>query len=75
MTSGYSLEQAKLFAGYNDISYMFCVLFAVFTLDRCGRRSTMVWGAVAMAIFLLIAGVLDKCGCIFAFEAIEVTHF
>ncbi|EGN99600.1 hypothetical protein SERLA73DRAFT_72404 [Serpula lacrymans var. lacrymans S7.3] len=58
--AGFSLSESKLLAGFNDISYMFCVLFAVFTLDRCGRRSTMVWGAVAMALFLLIGGILDK---------------
>lgn len=60
--AGFSLEKSKLLAGFNDISYMFCVLFAVFTLDRCGRRSTMVWGALLMALFLLLGGILDKCG-------------
>jgi len=40
---------------------MFSVLFAVFTLDRFGRRSTMVWGAAGMALLLLIGGILDKC--------------
>ncbi|EIW82622.1 hypothetical protein CONPUDRAFT_135963 [Coniophora puteana RWD-64-598 SS2] len=58
--AGFSQSDAKLLAGYNNISYMFCVLFAVFTLDRAGRRSTMVWGAAAMAVFLLLGGILDK---------------
>lgn len=39
---------------------MFSVLFAVFTLDRFGRRGTMVWGAAGMALLLLIGGILDK---------------
>ncbi|KII91995.1 hypothetical protein PLICRDRAFT_102899 [Plicaturopsis crispa FD-325 SS-3] len=58
--AGYAQQEAKYLAGFNDLSYMFCVLFAVFTLDRCGRRSTMVWGAVAMTVFLLAGGILDK---------------
>ncbi|KAH7925932.1 hypothetical protein BV22DRAFT_1033432 [Leucogyrophana mollusca] len=58
--AGFTQSESKLLAGFNDISYMFCVLFAVFTLDRFGRRSTMVWGAAAMAIFLLAGGILDK---------------
>ncbi|KAH7907577.1 hypothetical protein BJ138DRAFT_1116570 [Hygrophoropsis aurantiaca] len=39
--AGFSQSELKLLAGFNNISYMFCVLFAVFTLDRFGRRSTM----------------------------------
>ena len=34
----------------------------------------MVWGALAMAIFLLIAGVLDKCKLNFLFRAMEMAH-
>jgi MFS family permease len=59
--AGFSQGDAKLLAGFNNLSYMFSVLFAVFTLDRCGRRSTMVWGAAGMALLLLIGGILDKC--------------
>ncbi|KAL8943180.1 MAG: hypothetical protein Q9216_001234 [Gyalolechia sp. 2 TL-2023] len=58
--AGFDLTLSKLLAGFNNISYMFSVIFAVITLDRYGRRSTMVWGAVAMAVELLIAGILDK---------------
>ncbi|KIK40141.1 hypothetical protein CY34DRAFT_807508 [Suillus luteus UH-Slu-Lm8-n1] len=58
--AGFSQGDAKLLAGFNNLSYMFSVLFAVFTLDRCGRRSTMVWGAAGMALLLLIGGILDK---------------
>ncbi|KAI9682145.1 MAG: hypothetical protein M1817_000199 [Caeruleum heppii] len=59
-TAGFDETLSKLLAGFNNISYMFSVVFAVFTLDRYGRRSTMVWGAVGMAITLLIAGICDK---------------
>ena len=58
--AGFSDELSKLLAGFNNISYMFSVIFAIYTLDRFGRRSTMVWGAVGMALILLIAGILDK---------------
>ncbi|MCJ1476217.1 hypothetical protein MMC13_004883 [Lambiella insularis] len=58
--AGFTAETAKLLAGFNNISYMFSVVFAIFTLDRYGRRATMVWGAVAMALILLVAGILDK---------------
>jgi len=58
--AGFSEELSKLLAGFNNLSYMFSVIFAVITLDRYGRRATMVWGAVAMAFILLIAGILDK---------------
>ncbi|KAI4216534.1 MAG: hypothetical protein LQ351_001023 [Letrouitia transgressa] len=58
--AGFGLTLSKLLAGFNNISYMFSVIFAVITLDRYGRRSTMVWGAVGMALELLIAGILDK---------------
>ncbi|KAG8533739.1 uncharacterized protein KY384_001480 [Bacidia gigantensis] len=58
--AGFSDNLSKLLAGFNNISYMFSVIFAVYTLDRFGRRSTMVWGAVGMALILLVAGILDK---------------
>ena len=58
--AGFSDELSKLLAGFNNLSYMFSVIFAVYTLDRFGRRSTMVWGAVGMALILLIGGILDK---------------
>ncbi|KAK3173793.1 hypothetical protein OEA41_007125 [Lepraria neglecta] len=58
--AGFGLQLSKLLAGFNNLSYMFSVIFAVITLDRYGRRATMVWGAVGMALILLIAGILDK---------------
>ena len=58
--AGFSMQLSKLLAGFNNLSYMFSVIFAIYTLDRFGRRSTMVWGAVGMALILLVAGILDK---------------
>lgn len=34
----FSEELSKLLAGFNNLSYMFSVIFAVYTLDRLGRR-------------------------------------
>lgn len=59
-TAGFGENLSKLLAGFNNISYMFSVIFAVYTLDRFGRRSVMTWGTVAMALILLVAGILDK---------------
>ena len=36
--AGFSEELSKLLAGFNNLSYMFSVIFAVITLDRYGRR-------------------------------------
>lgn len=74
-TAGFDDNLSKLLAGFNNISYMFSVFFAVITLDRYGRRrkyiddlfmislltlaETMVWGATVMGLTLLVAGILD----------------
>lgn len=74
-TAGFDDNLSKLLAGFNNISYMFSVFFAVITLDRYGRRrksgydlfltqsltlaETMVWGATIMGLTLLVAGILD----------------
>ena len=81
-SAGFGDTLSKMLAGFNNLSYMFSVIFAVYTLDRFGRRgkfhfepltplkytnlfsATMVWGAVAMALELLIAGILDKYAAI-----------
>ena len=36
--AGFPETLSKLLAGFNNISYMFSVIFAVYTLDRFGRR-------------------------------------
>lgn len=37
-TAGFDENLSKLLAGFNNISHMFSVFFAVVTLDRYGRR-------------------------------------
>ena len=36
--AGFGMQLSKLLAGFNNLSYMFSVIFAVITLDRFGRR-------------------------------------
>ena len=36
--AGFGSTLSKMLAGFNNISYMFSVIFAVITLDRYGRR-------------------------------------
>lgn len=40
--AGFDLQLSKLLAGFNNISYMFSVIFAVITLDRYGRRCELI---------------------------------
>ncbi|GAC94853.1 sugar transporter [Pseudozyma hubeiensis SY62] len=59
-SGGFTDTLARLLSGFNDVSYMFSVLIAVFLLDRTGRRKTLYWGNIVMGISLLIAGVAAK---------------
>ncbi|EST08802.1 General substrate transporter [Kalmanozyma brasiliensis GHG001] len=59
-SGGFSDTLARLLSGFNDVSYMFSVLIAVFLLDRTGRRKTLYWGNIVMGICLFIAGVAAK---------------
>ncbi|KAG0151094.1 hypothetical protein CROQUDRAFT_37395 [Cronartium quercuum f. sp. fusiforme G11] len=58
--AGGSEYMASLLSGINNITYMFSVLVAVFSLDRMGRRTTLNWGATVMAISLFIAGISTR---------------
>ncbi len=40
--AGFDTNMSKLLAGFNNISYMFSVIFAVYTLDRYGRRCKLL---------------------------------
>ncbi|WRT65457.1 uncharacterized protein IL334_002400 [Kwoniella shivajii] len=51
-SASYTAYKADWLSGVNNIFYMFSVLVAVFTLDRVGRRVTLYWGALIMAICL-----------------------
>ena len=46
-TAGFNENLSKLLAGFNNISYMFSVFFAVITLDRYGRRRKFLQRSLA----------------------------
>ncbi|OCF78294.1 hypothetical protein I204_00232 [Kwoniella mangroviensis CBS 8886] len=56
-SASYTAYKADWLSGVNNIFYMFSVLVAVFTLDRVGRRVTLYWGAIIMAICLALCTV------------------
>ncbi|OCF45048.1 hypothetical protein I317_01099 [Kwoniella heveanensis CBS 569] len=56
-SASYTSYKADWLSGVNNIFYMFSVLVAVFTLDRVGRRVTLYWGAIIMAISLALCTV------------------
>jgi len=56
LQAGFSGQKARWLAGVNDITYMFSTLFAVFTLDKLGRRASLYLGAVIMGISMFLSG-------------------
>ncbi|WVW79773.1 hypothetical protein I302_101743 [Kwoniella bestiolae CBS 10118] len=56
-SASYTAYKADWLSGVNNIFYMFSVLVAVFTLDRVGRRVTLYWGAIIMAMCLALCTV------------------
>ncbi|KAL8792196.1 MAG: hypothetical protein Q9195_005218 [Heterodermia aff. obscurata] len=54
--AGYSGQKARWLAGVNDITYMFSTLFAIFTLDRLGRRKSLYLGSIVMGISMFLSG-------------------
>ncbi|EIM84202.1 general substrate transporter [Stereum hirsutum FP-91666 SS1] len=54
--AGYSARKSEWLSGLNDITYCLSTLFAIYTIDRWGRRVGLWWGAVAQGICLLLAG-------------------
>ena len=44
----------------NDITYMFSTLFAIFTLDRLGRRKSLYLGSIVMGISMFLSGGLSR---------------
>src|SRR4051812_40132317 len=50
LTAGLSDNLSELPVGFNNISHIFSLFSAVWTLDRFRRRSKMVWEAVGLAL-------------------------
>lgn len=45
---------------HSQITYCLSTLFAIYTIDRWGRRVGLWWGAVAQGICLLLAGAFGR---------------
>jgi MFS family permease len=60
VTAGFSTSTSQLLSGVNNITYMLGTLLPVFTLDRWGRRFTLLYGAVIQGICLILVAVLTK---------------
>lgn len=56
--AGFSTQTSQLIAGINNITYMLSTLVAVFTLDRFGRRFSLIWGAAAQGLSLVLLSVM-----------------
>ncbi|KAI8884926.1 general substrate transporter [Backusella circina FSU 941] len=59
-SAGFSTSTSQLLSGVNNVTYMIGTLLPVFTLDRWGRRFTLLYGAVAQGISLILVAVLTK---------------
>ncbi|CZR66975.1 probable MFS monosaccharide transporter [Phialocephala subalpina] len=53
---------AKLIAACNGTEYFMASWFAVFTVERFGRRQLMLFGAAGMSISMIILAVTDSIG-------------
>ncbi|KAE8452654.1 hypothetical protein EG329_013913 [Mollisiaceae sp. DMI_Dod_QoI] len=53
---------AKLIAACNGTEYFMASWFAVFTVERFGRRQLMLFGAAGMSISMVILAVTDSIG-------------
>ncbi|KAL7276283.1 hypothetical protein RUND412_000749 [Rhizina undulata] len=58
--AGFSADKSNWISGINNVFYMFSTLIAIFTLDRIGRRWTLYWGSVGMAISMFLAGAFSR---------------
>ncbi|KAF8859442.1 major facilitator superfamily transporter monosaccharide [Acephala macrosclerotiorum] len=59
---GLSPTLAKLIAACNGTEYFLASWFAVFTVERFGRRQLMLFGAAGMSISMIILAITDSIG-------------
>ncbi|KAB2574201.1 Sugar transporter STL1 [Lasiodiplodia theobromae] len=53
----FSPELSRLMSGFLGTEYFLAAVLALFIVDRLGRRRLMMWGALGMALCLLIIGI------------------
>jgi predicted MFS family arabinose efflux permease len=59
---GLSPTLAKLIAACNGTEYFMASWVAVFTVEKFGRRTLMLWGAAGMSISMIILAITDSIG-------------
>ncbi|KAK8237070.1 general substrate transporter, partial [Phyllosticta capitalensis] len=59
---GFDAELSRLMTGCLGTEFFISALVALFVVDRLGRRRLMLWGAMGMAISLLIVGACLSAG-------------
>ncbi|KAK0645055.1 Sugar transporter STL1 [Lasiodiplodia hormozganensis] len=59
---GFDAELSRLMTGCLGTEFFIAALVALFIVDRLGRRRLMLWGAIGMAISLLIVGACLSAG-------------
>ncbi|PYI12309.1 MFS general substrate transporter [Aspergillus sclerotiicarbonarius CBS 121057] len=59
---GMSLEKSRLIAACNGTEYFLASWVAVFTIERFGRRTLMLFGAAGMSISMVILAVTASIG-------------
>ncbi|KAK0440084.1 major facilitator superfamily domain-containing protein [Armillaria borealis] len=58
--AGYGARKSQWLSGLNDVTYCLSTLFAIYTIDRWGRRIGLWWGAVGQGISIILAGVFSR---------------
>ena len=59
---GLSPFLSKLIAACNGTEYFLASWFAVFTIEKLGRRPLMLFGAAGMSVCMIVLAVTDKIG-------------
>lgn len=61
-TAGFSAEKSDLLTGCQNLATMVCCVFAIFTIDRFGRRSVLMVGGLGQSICFFLLGALSRVG-------------
>lgn len=59
-TVGLSGELSRLIAACNGTEYFIASWIAVFTVEKFGRRTLMIWGAVGMSVSMAVLAIADS---------------
>ena len=60
--AGFNAEKSDLLTGFGNIVTMVCCVFAIFTIDRFGRRKVLMVGGIGQSLCFFLLGALSKVG-------------